>query len=50
MAFEYLKVDAVTINAYQGFDAVEPLAINYTYRYKGAFVLCRTSNPSALVN
>lgn len=43
-AFEILKADAVTINPYLGRDAVLPFIENPT---KGAFILCKTSNPSA---
>jgi len=39
--FEELGVDAVTVNAYMGFDAVEPFLV---YRDRCAFVLCLTSN------
>lgn len=40
-AFETLKMDAVTINPYMGFDAVKPFIENPK---NGAFVLCLTSN------
>ena len=40
--FEDLGVDAVTVNPYMGFDAVEPFL-----KYGAAFVLCITTNPSA---
>ncbi len=43
-AFETLGADAVTINPYLGFDAVEPFI---QYPGKGAFLLCKTSNPGA---
>jgi uridine monophosphate synthetase len=43
-AFEYLGVNALTLNPYMGRDAVEPFARNPE---KGAFVLCHTSNPGA---
>jgi orotidine-5'-phosphate decarboxylase len=36
--------DAVTLNAYQGFDAVAPFL---AYEGRGVFVLCRTSNASS---
>jgi orotidine-5'-phosphate decarboxylase len=42
--FEALKLDAVTVNPYLGFDGVAPFLANPD---KGAFVLARTSNPSA---
>lgn len=43
-AFEELKADAVTLNPYLGFDALEPFL---NYKNKGCFILCRTSNPGA---
>lgn len=43
--FEYYGCDAVTVNPYLGFDAIEPF-INY--KDKGVFILCRTSNPGAM--
>lgn len=43
-AFDYLKVDAVTLSPYLGLDSLEP----YLKRTdKGIFILCRTSNPGA---
>ncbi len=42
--FDVFQFDAVTVNPYQGYDALEPY---FAYRDKGVFVLCRTSNPSA---
>ncbi len=42
--FETFGVDAVTLNPYLGRDALEPFL---SYPEKGAFVLCRTSNPGA---
>ena len=43
-AYEDLKVDAVTLNAYMGSDAVVPFC---EYKNKYQFVLVLTSNPSA---
>ena len=43
-AFERYKADAVTLNPYLGFDALAPF---FEYTSKGAFVLCRTSNPGS---
>ncbi len=41
-AFERYGVDAVTLSPFMGFDSIEP----YLQRHgKGAFLLCRTSNP-----
>lgn len=42
--FETYACDAVTINPYLGYDAVEPFL---AYRDKGVILLCRTSNPGA---
>lgn len=43
-AFEVLGVDALTVNAYLGLEALEPFTADPT---RGAFVLCHTSNPGA---
>ena len=42
--FEVWAFDAVTVNGYQGLDAVAPF---FAYEGKGVYVLCRTSNPSS---
>ncbi len=42
--FDTLGADAVTANAYLGYDAVKPF-IEETH--KGVFILCKTSNPSS---
>lgn len=42
--FETYGFDAMTVNPYQGRDAVEPFL---KYREKGVFLLCRTSNPGS---
>ncbi len=42
--FTELAVDAVTLNPYMGQDALEPFL---TWKGKGCFLLCHTSNPSA---
>lgn len=41
--FDIFGFDAVTVNPYQGFDAVEPFV---AYADRGVFVVCRSSNPS----
>ncbi|QIL82971.1 orotidine-5'-phosphate decarboxylase [Diaphorobacter sp. HDW4A] len=41
-AFERYGADAVTLSPFMGFDSVEPYL---RYHGKGAFLLCRTSNP-----
>ena len=41
-AFERYGADAVTLSPFMGFDSVEPYL---QYPGKGAFLLCRTSNP-----
>src|SRR3989344_8962016 len=43
--FDFFEVDAVTVNPYLGFDALEPF---FQRKDKGIIVLCRTSNPSAV--
>jgi len=43
-AFEWLGADAVTVNPYLGKDALEPFL---SYGGRGAFLLCKTSNPGA---
>ena len=41
-AFERYGADAVTLSPFMGFDSIEPYL---KYQGKGAFLLCRTSNP-----
>ncbi|WBY03915.1 orotidine-5'-phosphate decarboxylase [Ramlibacter tataouinensis] len=41
-AFERYGADAVTLSPFMGFDSVQPYL---EYEGKGAFLLCRTSNP-----
>jgi orotidine-5'-phosphate decarboxylase len=43
-AFDSLGADAVTVNPYMGKDSVEPFL---SFKDKGVFILCLTSNPSA---
>jgi len=43
--FTYFDFDAATVNPYLGFDSVEPFI---DYPDKGVFILCRTSNASAI--
>ena len=43
-AFDRYGADAVTVNPYMGFDAIEPFLARSD---KGVVVLCRTSNPGA---
>ena len=42
--FDYFSFDAITVNPYLGFDAIEPFL---NYKNKGIIILCRTSNPGA---
>jgi uridine monophosphate synthetase len=42
--FDILGADAVTINPYLGYDALEPFLLDPD---KGVFLLCKTSNPGA---
>jgi uridine monophosphate synthetase len=44
-AFERWRVDAITVNAYAGQDLTAPFLV---YPDKAVFVLCCTSNPSAI--
>ena len=44
MAYEVLKADAVTVNPYMGWDAVEPFLRG---QEKCVFLLCLTSNPGS---
>ncbi|KKW67859.1 Orotidine 5'-phosphate decarboxylase [Lampropedia cohaerens] len=41
-AFERYGADAVTLSPFMGFDSLQPYL---AYKGKGAFLLCRTSNP-----
>lgn len=44
MAFDNLRVDAITVNPYMGIEALRPF---FDRSDKGVFVLCRTSNARA---
>ncbi len=44
MFFERLGADALTVNPYMGYDAVEPFL---AYGDRGIFLLCLTSNPGS---
>ncbi|MEG1971282.1 MAG: orotidine-5'-phosphate decarboxylase [Burkholderiaceae bacterium] len=41
-AFERYRADAVTLSPFMGFDSIQPYL---SYQDRGAFLLCRTSNP-----
>jgi uridine monophosphate synthetase len=43
-AFDLLGADAITLNPLLGEDSISPFM---AYREKGAFILCKTSNPGA---
>ena len=43
-AFERYEADCVTLSPFMGFDTIKPYL---AYENKGAFILCRTSNPGA---
>ena len=43
-AFEYLQADAITLQPYQGGEALQ---VFFDHKDKGVFILCRTSNPGA---
>eukprot|EP00980_Cylindrotheca_fusiformis_P006118 scaffold1319_cov126-Cylindrotheca_fusiformis.AAC.7 len=44
--FEHLKADAVTLSPLMGWDSVAPF-VTESYSSKGAFLLCKTSNPGS---
>ena len=46
-AFERYEADCVTLSPFMGFDTIKPYL---AYENKGAFILCRTSNPGELAN
>lgn len=48
-AYEVFNADAVTLSPYMGWDSVQPFVTGEN-AHKGAFVLCKTSNPSANVS
>lgn len=41
-----LGADAVTLSPYMGWDSVKPF-VTGDFSHKGAFILCKTSNPSS---
>lgn len=43
-AYDYLKVDAITLHPYLGREALQPFL---DQKEKGSIILCRTSNPGA---
>ena len=43
-SFDFLGADCVTLNAYMGFDTVQPFL---AHKGKGIFALCKTSNPGS---
>ena len=43
--FDHFGFDAVTLNPYMGVDSINPFIKNSK---KGAFILCKTSNPSSI--
>jgi orotidine-5'-phosphate decarboxylase len=45
--YDYLNVDAVTVNPYMGYDCVRPFIERAEKDGKGVYVLCRTSNKGA---
>jgi orotidine-5'-phosphate decarboxylase len=47
MSTQLYEIDALTVNAYLGFDGVEPFLFHSNGGEKGIFLLVRTSNPSA---
>eukprot|EP01039_Chlorochromonas_danica_P006429 gene6429-7090_t len=45
-AYDVFGADCVTLNPYMGWDSIKPF-VTGAYEGKGAFVLCKTSNPSS---
>lgn len=45
-AYEIFNADAVTLSPYMGWDSVQPF-VTGKYNNNGAFILCKTSNPSS---
>eukprot|EP01065_Artemidia_motanka_P040117 TRINITY_DN4974_c0_g2_i1.p1 TRINITY_DN4974_c0_g2~~TRINITY_DN4974_c0_g2_i1.p1 ORF type:complete len:550 (+),score=227.78 TRINITY_DN4974_c0_g2_i1:76-1725(+) len=45
-AYEHTKADGITLSPYMGDDSVSPF-VTGKYASKGAFVLCKTSNPGS---
>jgi len=45
-SYDVFRADCVTINPYMGWDAVHPF-VTQSYSGRGAFILCKTSNPSS---
>ena len=43
--FDHFDFDATTVNPYLGYDSIEPFL---RYKERGVFILCRTSNASAV--
>lgn len=48
-AYDTLNADAVTLSPYMGWDSIKPF-VTGAYSCKGAFILCKTSNPSSKVS
>lgn len=45
-AYDYYNAGAVTLSPYMGYDSILPF-VTGKYSDKGAFILCKTSNPSS---
>lgn len=45
-SYDILNADSVTLNPYMGYDSIKPF-VTGKYSEKGAFILCKTSNPSS---
>ena len=48
-AFDVHDAAAVTLSPYMGWDSIKPF-VTGPYANRGAFVLCKTSNPSSKVS
>jgi uridine monophosphate synthetase len=44
--YDFLHADAVTLSPLMGWDSIEPF-VTQSYSNKGAFLLCKTSNPGS---
>jgi uridine monophosphate synthetase len=44
--YDYMHADAVTLSPLMGWDSIEPF-VTQSYSNKGAFLLCKTSNPGS---
>ena len=48
-SYDLYHADSVTLSPYMGWDSIQPF-VSGNYHNKGAFILCKTSNPSSKVS